>query len=236
MGASQQVISSYGGADAPFSPADIAGLLAWYKADAITGLADNDPVATWPDSSASGFDATAEGGQRPTYKTNELNGKPVVRFDGTSDTMASSYPTSQKPFSVFAVVKATNFDDYRCIIGSFVNTGIEWRLNQTTGNQNMDKQATSGIGTSTVAVAPATWTVISATYSNTGVWAYYFGTTADNSGTQDVAFSATTMILGSASGIHLFLGDMAEIICYDSVLSAPNLVLVQEYLEAKYGL
>ena len=71
-----------------WSPSDKTGMLLWYKADSITGLADGDPVSTWVDSSGSGFsDATQTLALRPTYKTGILNGKPGVLFNGTSQYM-----------------------------------------------------------------------------------------------------------------------------------------------------
>ncbi len=60
----------------------------WLKADAITGLNNNDPVSTWVDSSVNGRNATQSGAARPTYITSALNGKPVIRFDGSVDYMA----------------------------------------------------------------------------------------------------------------------------------------------------
>lgn len=63
----------------------------WLKADAITGLADSDPVATWPDSSGNGYNATqGTAGDRPLYKTGIINGRPAVLFDGTSDYLATT--------------------------------------------------------------------------------------------------------------------------------------------------
>jgi len=63
----------------------------WLKADAIVGLADADPVATWPDSSGYGNDlAQATSGNRPLYKTGILNGKPAVLFDGANDYLSSA--------------------------------------------------------------------------------------------------------------------------------------------------
>lgn len=53
-----------------FNPASIAGLDAWFKADAITGVADGSRVASWPDSSASGNNATNASG--PLYYSNQL--------------------------------------------------------------------------------------------------------------------------------------------------------------------
>lgn len=49
-------------------------------------LSDNDPVASWADGSDSGFDAAqATGVNQPTYKTDAINGNPVVRFDPAGD-------------------------------------------------------------------------------------------------------------------------------------------------------
>lgn len=76
-----------GAAGAPFSPDNLANLQLWLEADAITGLSDGDPVSTWLDSSAAGNDVTQSGTARPTYKTNIINGLPVVRFDGVDDYM-----------------------------------------------------------------------------------------------------------------------------------------------------
>ncbi len=43
-------------------------------------------MAAWADASGQGNDATqATAALRPTYRTNMLNGKPVVRFDGADD-------------------------------------------------------------------------------------------------------------------------------------------------------
>src|SRR5439155_17313853 len=76
----------------PFSPAEIGGLKLWLKADALA-LNNNDPVSTWTDSSGNGNSPTSSGTKRPTYKTNVLNGKPVVRFDGIDDHLDKTFVT-----------------------------------------------------------------------------------------------------------------------------------------------
>jgi hypothetical protein len=63
-----------------WTPASLS-LLAWYDADAITGLSDGDSVTTWDDESGNARDVST--GSAPTYKTNILNSKPVVRFTVT---------------------------------------------------------------------------------------------------------------------------------------------------------
>ena len=72
------------------SPDSVAGLELWLKADAITPVPDGTALATWPDSSGNSRDVIqVSGTQQPLYKTNILNGLPVVRFDGVNDTMTN---------------------------------------------------------------------------------------------------------------------------------------------------
>lgn len=67
-------------------PSDVAGLTNWYKADAITGLNDGDTVTSWADSSGIGRHLGTVAGT-PTYQTGEINGLPIVRFDGVDDSL-----------------------------------------------------------------------------------------------------------------------------------------------------
>lgn len=58
---------------------------AWWKADSLA-LANNDPVGTWNDVSGNNFKLVqATAGRKPLFKTNVVNGKPAVLFDGSDD-------------------------------------------------------------------------------------------------------------------------------------------------------
>lgn len=52
----------------------------WFKADAITGVADGAAVTSWPDSSGNGRNLGAKGGT-VTFQTNEAAGQPAVLFE-----------------------------------------------------------------------------------------------------------------------------------------------------------
>lgn len=84
-----------------------SGMILHLRASEITGLADGDPVSTWSDLSGAAHDATASGSARPLYKTNIVNGKAVVRFDGTDDGMLSSAAITASAYTI-AVVYAYN--------------------------------------------------------------------------------------------------------------------------------
>jgi hypothetical protein len=88
----------------PLDPSTVAGLKLWLKADSLA-LADGAAVTTWTDSSGNGNNATAVGA--PVFKTNILNGKPVIRFVGVQGfTLATAIAgTSAGPWTVVAVMK-----------------------------------------------------------------------------------------------------------------------------------
>lgn len=63
---------------------DLPNIFFWFEADGQS-FANNDPVGTLVDQSGNSHSPTSSGSNRPTYKTNILNGLPVIRFDGTDD-------------------------------------------------------------------------------------------------------------------------------------------------------
>ncbi len=229
-----------GGGAAPWTPADIPGLTYWFKADAIVGLSDGDPVSTWVDSSGGGNNATqGTGSAQPTYKTNQINTSlPCVRFDG-GDYLSSGASAATKPCTNFAVVKITDVSTYRTIVGADTTGGSQLRIDQTSGVQHFLKEGAADIGASSTGITPATWQYLAMTYSNTGGYAFFLDTVADGTGTADVTFVASLLTIGVNASFGLaeyWLGDIAELGEYDSVLSPTDLTLLAGYVTAKYGI
>lgn len=93
-------------------------LAAWFKADAITGLADTAGVTTWIDSSGNRNHATQNTtANKPTYRTNQINGLPVVDFDGTDDWMATLLSGSVLDESILAVAQKDSLAGTGSILG-----------------------------------------------------------------------------------------------------------------------
>jgi hypothetical protein len=85
-----------------------AVVTAWFRADAITGLANGSTVTIWPDSSGHGLSAIQTvPGERPTYVTNALNGLPVVHFNGTNNQVLTLNRPVQDDFTIFCVLRST---------------------------------------------------------------------------------------------------------------------------------
>lgn len=92
-----------------------SGLTLWYKADAVTGQADNTLLTLWPDSSPSGNDLTATTTYAPTYRAGTpglFGGLPYVYFpswDGTPNSNKYMFSTNNIPSSLAGDLAVTVF-------------------------------------------------------------------------------------------------------------------------------
>ena len=88
--ASRQMLGFFGAPSAaavtPIAPsATSTPATLWLKADAVTGLADGGPAPTFSDSSGNAHSCTSAS-NNPTFETNEINGKPVLRGSTAAST------------------------------------------------------------------------------------------------------------------------------------------------------
>ena len=102
---------------APWTPAAIPGIQLWFDATALTGMATGDPVAIWPNMAGSHSDAQqGVGYAQPAYVAAGINGRPSVRFDGSSNMlvvgdMSARFPSAALLIIVASMVSATGRQD-----------------------------------------------------------------------------------------------------------------------------
>ena len=90
---------------AAFLPTSIAGLKLWLSSDLGITKDGFDKVSNWADQSINGNDATqATASKKPLWVNNTLNGKPVIRFDGSDDFMSLTSLISTAR-TIFLVIK-----------------------------------------------------------------------------------------------------------------------------------
>lgn len=222
-----------------FSPSNLPNLALWLKADAITGLTDGQAVATWNDSSGNGRNATqATGSAQPLYKTNIVNGKPVVRFDGNSDYLEGTWNLTLTAETVFVVFSYTGTAYARA-----------WTQSDA-GNDNAvagyvptirDASTTSwgavagGTIVATVTMAQSTFGIFTATHSGSQIAnRINGGTAATYNHTLNKTF--TRYRAGNSTGANYLQGDIAEIIVYSRALSTTERQQVEQYLAQKYAI
>ena len=207
-------------------PTDYSGLSLWLKADSLA-LNDGDLVSTWTDSSGNGDNATATSTARPTYKTGIVNGKPVLRYTSTNNLDLGSYISTAR--SIFVVYKPIlDFSKtYMLILGhpgvydffGTANTAGNPIFNSTYVSANVSGGSAWVNGTSTNPLSV--------------LWQPNFSVLSLQT-TGNTNIGALANDRNSAS--NDFIGDYAEVIVYNRVLTSTERQNVEAYLLAKYGI
>lgn len=221
-----------------FVPTDVSGLVVWYKADAITGLNDADPVANWVDSSGNGRDAgQSTAGLRPVYKTAIINSLPVVRYDATDDALTTTsiaHGIGTGDWSFWAV--GYNTDVSRVYLGLAGNGTFDPAFYVDTGSPHIYWNADYDWATT---ISNNTWYLFYWQRSGTTVSCYVNGVLDATTHTISDAFTTnSSWIVGNqASGSNRpFGGDIAEQGLYNTALSTANRQALEGYISAKYGI
>lgn len=223
-----------------FSPTDIAGLIVWLDAGAgvfsdagTTPAVNDDTIQQWNDQSGNGNNASqGTSANRPTYKTGVLNSRPVLRFDGSNDSIRTGTfsSTLSQPNTVF-IVASTNTANMTFIDGL------------GTSNRHQFQSASTP---SVSAFAGGTMS-----FSRTATFTHRLFTIRYNTSSSQILENGTSVATGdvgthSLTGLNVgsrfsqdqaFLnGDFAEILIYDTDLSTGNREAVEAYLISKYNL
>jgi hypothetical protein len=234
----------------PTSPT-LTGMDRWMDAHNLSTLfqdsagttpvtANNDPVGRWNDAngSAKRWDQ-AGAGNRPLYKTNILNGKAGVKFDGTDDFMTVVTSFSANLLTVFAVVSGWTTTGQRPILASHTDLAggePKYGIALTTGLPDITEYGVAVIHTGNAApstsgaivvyqydqITAATWDGLTSTGS----------TAATNSIEQDITrLGALTHSIN-----EFFNGYIHELIIYTAAISTSDRISTTQYLKAKWGL
>lgn len=211
------------------------------KADAGTSTTSNGvALSSWVDQSGNGNDASqSSGGAQPTYVSSSINGLPAIRFNGSTSFLdlptASTLGIQNSEFDVFVVAKSSN-------------SGIQFLIGGTAGNYEVHLNGASGarfIPKSTLFVDKGATSL----YTNGSAYIFNAAAGSENGVLRvngyaggDSAYDSrnaenSVITLGRrGNGTFYLNGDIAEVIIYNSVLSAVDRASVESYLAAKYSI
>jgi hypothetical protein len=202
-----------------------------------SGLADGDPVSTWTDSSINGNNATMTGSNRPTFKTNIVNGKPVVRFTsaGLSKLTLATSISGASPWCMFAVMKQATAAGSVMALGGASGSDELWGL-LAANDSTVYLRDRLGYNNGTNPV-PATFQVLTGLSSGGSKTVWINGTSISLSGAA-LANSLDFTVIGYRAITSPLYGDgdIAEIIIYNASLSSTDRANIEKYLGTKYGI
>ena len=224
-------------------------VITWFKADAITGLANGATVGTWNDSSGNGFNA-AQGNapQQPSFVTNAMNGLPVVRFNSAASSTLTFNRPVQDSFTIFCLFRSTQGSGAGTLF--YQGAGL---VNGEVGGVTYDfgtclfanGQVCAGTGNPDVAANSATGfndgnphLMTFKRNKITGrVDLYMDGSFVGNTTGNTSSLTAPGQLtLGSvATGINFLSGDISEVKIYTSALSDTDRIAQESTLINKWG-
>lgn len=234
---------------APVSVNTLA-LTAWFKADALSGMANGAPVPVWTDSTGNGFNAIQPmATNQPTYIANGINGMPVVRFNTTNSTYLWFYRPVQDDFTMIFVFQSRQGISAGTSFWSgagLVNGEQTGTVDDFGTSLNANGQILAGTGN------PDTTIVSGSGYNNglphvvtfkrtrsTGSLALYVDgvTVATGTGGTLSQTAPNFLVLGGQATLNNFLnGDIAEVQIYNAALSDSDRTGQEHALRCKYGL
>jgi len=250
---------------AEFTPADIAGLSLWLRADSGTyqdnGMttpaeSDADPVGGWQDKSGNGFNFTSVAdGDRPILKLAILNGQPVIRCVSSDYLKRAAVLAPSDTAGTLFIVAGTSGNTNNMLFtwGDEAGNSRYLSLSKNSayghalavGQRNADTKdviyGTTALndGTARCLVVKSSGTAYTF-YVNGASEALSAGSGANNGDwIADVTGLDNTVIgtwVYSSVYPNYWDGDIAEIIYYSSALSDADRQRVEAYLSARYGL
>ena len=220
-----------------FSPRMLGGSLQlWLRADAITGLTDGSPVATWPDSSGHGRDAiqgtpTAQ----PAYKINVQNGRPVVRPNAASQQYVTSpfAPALNQPFTAFALISLT--DSTARDMAFIGQTGAQLCIDPPWGG--MQFWAGNILLPNPAVNAPFVMSSWSLVANGASSWIRINGSNLRTGNAGDLGIGTAVDVGGySSNASDTWHGDLGEILFFGIMVSDYDRQRIERYLLRKWGL
>lgn len=212
-----------------FTPSNLTGLVRWYDATQITGLASGSSVPTWNDLSTTASHATnPTASTQPLYFTNAQNGKSVVSFGGThllqTTTSAIAQPCTWFFTTKVGAAGATIYamaDQGAAFVAMAENSGQLFY-----GAPTLSAYTTVSFNGVFVAMAAIVNGSTSTGYTNGSTQSL-----AKNPG----ANSVTSFSIGGVNGAGSWIGTLGEIIAYNRALATAELNQVFNYLGPKWG-
>ena len=217
-------------------------LTAWYQADSLS-LNDGDSIASWADSSGNGNDvAQSVAVRKPTFQTNELNSKPVIRYDNSNDLLSdgdiADLDVGAGDIWFACVFKSTDDSSEQFVFekdpnsfGLMTNASGELQA-RLGGNANIPKQSAGNWSRSAFVIVTASRVSSSCNGFVNGDGMTTTGTTNSTSISNSSVFDIGARAV-AASPLN---GDIAEVLVGGATLDTNERQKIEGYLAHKYGL
>lgn len=239
------VIIRYPSSSSLSAPQNVPGLTVWLDASSSSNFTlSGSNITAWNDKSGNGYNCSGTG--NPQFISNVKNGFGVARFAGTSYLQNTDLPYL-KERTVFIVRRWNSFTVANNIFGfptriPTTQAGI-WAGSATQvgfNSWNGDVYGVSNLpfnswGVDTLDFKSDATTTTSNAWRLNGV-ALSLSQILSSPGNRQQFANGYNVARGAATDSQFFLGDIGEILIFDSVLSTANQQVIETYLQSKWGI
>lgn len=218
-----------------------AALGLWLDAeDTSSVVLSGATVSQWSDKSGNGRNATqATGANQPTYTTTGLNGKPVLTFNGTTNSMPVDLSfVAGGSYSVSAVFARSSTKTNNWVIGG--NTALSNRqllVGWSTNTTFSYAQYANDVLVTVPGYTTTTPLIVTLGLDTpVGRSAYLDGTLGNSSTNKSSLITNNGGVLGTWTSGSFYQGYIAEIVIATGALSSADREKMEGYLAWKWGL
>ncbi|MEM7162655.1 MAG: T9SS type A sorting domain-containing protein [Bacteroidota bacterium] len=227
----------------------------WLRADMIT-LSSGSSVSSWADDSGNGNDGfQSVAANEPTFVTNQMNGYPIVRLDGSGDQIEvadADILDNSGGLTYYVVIRPNNLNgNPRGILGKRTNFSTTSDYAYTwffhgSNLLNVDLNTSNNrFDTGSISYSNSTNYILSLGFDGSqavGVRASVYTngnvTRQSTESSSTLINSSENLVLGALNvNYGQYLGaDYAEVIQFNKTLNSTERIIVENYLSAKYDI
>ena len=233
-----------GGAWTPLGglPPIAATALLWTKSDAgvwqntvggTPATANAQAAGAWSDQTGLGHHLVS--GNAGQYFTNQVNGKPALRFNGSTNTLAALFALPS-PFDIFMVLKPISYIADAVLVSGAV--GDTFGVFQHGTSPALVVYNGAGLAGNNTGLAIGSWALMETGGDVVGginAFIKINNLATTSGGGLAVADRGGIQIAGHPGPSNWANIDVAEVIVYNAVLSAPDATAVRAYITGRYG-
>lgn len=222
-------------AEPTLEPNEIVGLKQWLVADTADSFtfSSGAVVSQWDDESGEANHVTqASVSKQPTRVAAALNGRAVVRFDGTDDSLAVTFGAAlTQPTTVLLVAKSAVNEEAYLFDGSTSSNRHAVFFAATTFRWSYYAGTTVNSSTS----SDTSFHVVAAIFNGTGSTLRVDGVEVSSSTPGTGTMAGITLGSNQAETLPLE-GDIAEVAVWNTALSLRDLKQMEAYMASRYAL
>lgn len=220
----------------------VDGLTLWLKTGPSVKV-QGTTVLSWADESGNHHDAFSVGDSKPILVPSELNGFPVIRFNGKDNNMQTeSFATFVNKRGTILIVfrlngpSLTSGGGVSTLLSTYLGNGITWQFSASE-YVYIFYDGIGSEGMPLAAVAKHQWEIGSLMRADdTSMTIYRRGEPRTLFRITNNQPDSNAVKIGSNGRLEVLNGDVAEIILYNRALSPKEFATVNEYLALKYNI